>query len=88
MQYNMTASHLVSEEKMEARLKAWLHIVARAKTIPKEFVCGEDCEQHALYGRLFDAHPLERINRSSENESEEDSDEDGDEETAGESEGN
>lgn len=34
--------------------------MARVKTYPKEFVCSEDCEQHALYGRMFDSHPLEQ----------------------------
>ena len=46
-------------ERAELKLKTWLHLVARTKTIPKELVCGEDCEQHSLYGRLFDAHPLQ-----------------------------
>lgn len=49
-------------EKAELKLKSWLHIVARTKTIPKDFVCGDDCEQHSLYGRLFDGHPLHHPN--------------------------
>ena len=46
-------------EKAELKLKTWLHVVARTKTIPKDFVCGDDCEQHSQYGRLFDGHPLQ-----------------------------
>ena len=46
--------------KAELKLKTWLHIVARIKTIPKDYVCSEECEQHAIYGRLFSAHPLEK----------------------------
>lgn len=41
----------------------WLHIVARTKSIPKDFVCSDNCEQHALYGRMFNAHPLEKSSR-------------------------
>ena len=47
----------------ETRLRTWLHIVARTKTIPKDFVCSDECEQHAIYGRLFNAHPLEKSPR-------------------------
>ena len=37
-------------ERAELKMKTWLHIVARTKTIPKDFVCGEDCEQrHSHY---------------------------------------
>ena len=42
-------------------MKTWLHIVARTKTIPKDFVCGEDCEQRSIYGSLFDGHPLNHV---------------------------
>ena len=52
-------------EKAELKMKTWLHIVARTKTIPKEFVCGEDCEQHSIYGRLFDGHPLNHVKSES-----------------------
>ena len=47
----------------ETRLRTWLHIVARTKTTPKDYVCADDCEQHAIYGRLFNAHPLEKSPR-------------------------
>ena len=47
----------------ETRLRTWLHIVARTKTIPKDYVCSDECEQHAIYGRLFNAHPLEKSPR-------------------------
>ena len=49
-------------EKVELKMKTWLHIVARTKTIPKDFVCGEDCEQTSIYGRFFDGHPLNHVN--------------------------
>ena len=52
-------------EKAELKMKTWLHIVARTKTIPKEFVCGEECEQHSIYGRLFDGHPLNHVKSES-----------------------
>ena len=51
-------------ERAELKLKTWLHLVARTKNIPKELVCGEDCEQHSLYGRLFDAHPLQHPDKN------------------------
>ena len=44
----------------ETRLMVWLHLVARTKSIPKDYVCSDNCEQHALYGRMFNAHPLEK----------------------------
>ena len=47
----------------ETRLRTWLHIVARTKTIPRDYVCSDECEQHAIYGRLFNAHPLEKSPR-------------------------
>ena len=50
----------------DLKMKTWLHIVARTKTIPKDFVCGEDCEQHSIYGRLFDGHPLNHVKSESE----------------------
>ena len=49
-------------EIAELKMKTWLHIVARTKTIPKDFVCGEDCEQTSIYGRFFDGHPLNHVN--------------------------
>ena len=48
-------------EKAELKMKTWLHIVSRTKTIPKDFVCSEECEQHSIYGRLFDGHPLNHV---------------------------
>jgi len=48
-------------ERAELKMKTWLHIVARTKTIPKDFVCGEDCEQRSIYGSLFDGHPLNHV---------------------------
>ena len=48
-------------ERAELKMKTWLHIVARTKTIPKDFVCGEDCEQMSIYGRVFDGHPLNHV---------------------------
>ena len=61
-----------SASKFQLKLRTWLHIVARIRTFPKEPVCGEECEQHAVYGRLFDAHPLEKSN--SKNASDDDDD--------------
>ncbi len=38
--------------------KPYFHL--RTKRIPRLWVCGDGCEQHATYGRLFEAHPLEK----------------------------
>ena len=61
-QMTMTAdpTHKLTE-KAELKMKTWLHIVSRTKTIPKDFVCSEECEQHSIYGRLFDGHPLNHV---------------------------
>ena len=67
-------------EHCEQKLRAWLHVVARIKTLPKELVCSEECEQHALYGRMFQAHPLNAKEGKSEEDEEEDEDEDEEEE--------
>lgn len=64
-------------ERVELRLKSWLHLVARTKTIPRDFVCGEECEQHAVYGRLFTAHPLEPSNVEQEDSDSSSGEEDG-----------
>lgn len=56
-------------QKAELKMKTWLHVVARTKTIPKDFVCSEDCEQHSIYGRLFDGHPLNHAKTESSNSS-------------------
>ena len=45
--------------KTENKLKTWLHIVGRTKTIQKDAVCIDECKQYAIYGKLFDAHPLD-----------------------------
>lgn len=57
-----------AEQQAELKMKTWLHIVARTKTIPKGFVCGEECEQHSIYGRLFDGHPLNHVKSESREE--------------------
>ena len=57
----LLTTKLKSEKAADLKMKTWLHIVARTKTIPKDFVCGEECEQHSIYGRLFDGHPLNHV---------------------------
>lgn len=52
--------------KAEILRKTWLHIVARTKTIPKAFVCSDECEQGSIYGRLFDGHPLNHVKSETE----------------------
>ena len=44
----LLTTKLKSEKAADLKMKTWLHIVARTKTIPKDFVCGEECEQHSL----------------------------------------
>ena len=65
-------------ERAELRLKTWLHIVARTKTIPKDFVCSEACEQHSIYGRLFAGHPLNHAKSEPPNSSSDSSSSDND----------
>ncbi|XP_040565094.1 uncharacterized protein [Lepeophtheirus salmonis] len=52
-------SGLMDLPKCKENLGEWKRFVARAKTLPQDYVCGVDCEQEALYGRLFSSHPLE-----------------------------
>lgn len=63
-------------EQANVTLKTWLHIVARTKTIPKGFVCSEECEQHSIYGRLFDGHPLQHAKKETSSNSSSSEDED------------
>ena len=39
-----------------------LTLIANTPTYPPP-VCSDNCEQHALYGRMFNAHPLETSSR-------------------------
>ena len=49
--------------------QTWFKTVTRLRTFTKAFVCGESCEHHITFGRLFEAHPLEALKERKQNQS-------------------